>query len=137
MKAGYPFDKTHQLLSRSMDISARRHNLITGNIANMDTIGHKPRDIDFQKTLEKAMKKPPASDLSVTHPDHFDGTRDEQPLKMPGQIIDESDEYHLDSVDIDREMENLVENNIQYRTAAEMLLRKIGILQYSITEGGK
>lgn len=137
MNAGYPFDKTHQLLSRSMDISARRHNLITGNIANMDTIGYKPRDIDFQKTLEKVMEKPPKSDLSTTHPDHFDGTRGDRPLRMPGEIIDESDEYHLDSVDIDTEMSNLVENNIQYRTAAEMLLRKIGILQYTITEGGR
>ena len=137
MKARFPFDKTHEFLSRSMDISARRHNLITGNIANMDTIGYKPRDIDFQKTLEKVMKEPEPSYLTRTHPNHFTETQEPAALRMPGQIIDEADEYHLDSVDIDREMENLVENNIQYRTAAEMLLRKIGILQYTLSEGGK
>jgi flagellar basal-body rod protein FlgB len=137
MKAQFPFDKTHQFLSRSMDISARRHNLITGNIANMDTIGYKPRDIDFQKTLDTAMKDPEPSYLTLTHPDHFTEANESASLRMPGQIMDEADEYHLDSVDIDREMSNLVENNIQYRTAAEMLLRKIGILQYTLSEGGK
>ena len=137
MKAGYPFDKTHAILSRAMDITARRHNMITSNIANMDTIGYKPKDIDFKKTLEKAMADPPSPDMEVTHGAHFDGSGNLSPVSMPGQVIDASDEYHLDSVDIDTEMTHLVENNIQYRTAAEMLLRKITMLQYSITEGGR
>ena len=136
MNKVYPFDNTYKMLGKAMDVSARRHNLITGNIANMDTVNYKPKDIDFQKTLEKAMKKAPEPDLVATHPDHFDGTKPLH-LSMAGTTIDESDEYHLDSVDIDTEMTNLVENNIKYRTAAEMLLRKISILQHTITEGGR
>ncbi|MCP4670139.1 MAG: flagellar basal body rod protein FlgB, partial [Desulfobacula sp.] len=32
---------------------------------------------------------------------------------------------------------NLMENNIKYRATAEMLLRKMTILNYSIDEGGR
>ena len=52
----YPFDRTYALLGESLNIAARRHSLITGNIANMDTVGYQPKDLDFNKTLQKAMK---------------------------------------------------------------------------------
>lgn len=130
------FDRTWKFLGETLKISARRHNLISGNITNVDTIGYKPRDLDFQKTLEKAMAEQPAGGLSQTHPDHFGG---EKPLNisMEGETHDDSNPYHLDSVDIDKEMTTLMENNIKYRSATEMLLRKMGMLRYAISEGGR
>ncbi|MBW1995584.1 MAG: flagellar basal body rod protein FlgB, partial [Deltaproteobacteria bacterium] len=40
-------DKALKVLEKSLDISARRHRMITNNIVNMDTRGFKPRDLDF------------------------------------------------------------------------------------------
>lgn len=34
-------------------------------------------------------------------------------------------------------MESLVENNINYRTTAEMMMRKITLLKHAISEGGR
>ncbi len=45
------YGRTHQMISKSLDISAKRHNLISSNIANMDTIGYTPSDLDFRVPL--------------------------------------------------------------------------------------
>ncbi|MDY0219652.1 MAG: flagellar basal body rod protein FlgB [Desulfobacterium sp.] len=130
------FNRTYEVLSTSLDVSARRHNLITGNIANMDTIGYKPRDIDFNETLKRAMAAPPPERITRTHAGHF-AEPGPGPLAMNGANSQDVDIYHLDSVNIDTEMANLVENNIKYRTTTELLLRKMAILRHTIQEGGK
>lgn len=129
------FDKTTQLLSTALDVSARRHNLITGNIANMDTIGYKPSDLDFQSTLKRALKEPEPGTMGATHASHFTGSEPADP-DMRGSNSQDVDLYHLDSVNIDTEMTHLAENNVKYRTTTELLLRKMAILRHAITEGG-
>ena len=128
------FNKTFKVLSNSLDIAARRHNLITGNIANMDTIGYKPRDIDFKKTLEKIMNDKEPRTMAVTDPRHFPG-ESQVPFSMDGKVSLDVDLEHLDSVNIDTEMDHLVENNIKYSETTEMLLRKMSILRNAIQEG--
>jgi flagellar basal-body rod protein FlgB len=131
------FGHTAKVLAKALDISARRHNLISGNIANMDTIGYRPKDLDFNQTLKRAMDDPEPDYLDKTHHNHLTGAGEKEPLNMNGENTEDVDIYHLDSVNIDREMMNLTENNIQYRATTELLLRKMKILQYSIDEGGK
>lgn len=131
------FGHTYEMISRSLDVSAKRHNLIAGNIANMDTIGYHPRDLDFQKTLERAMGDKEPDYVNKTHPGHLSPLGEEGSFPMNGQDSEEVDIYHLDSVNIDREMVNLMENNIKYKSTTEMLLRRMTILNYSIDEGGK
>lgn len=129
------FDQTYRILGKSLDISSRRNSLISANIANMDTIGYKPKDIDFQKALKNAMEKK-TPEMSQTHRKHFSGISPNF-VNMWGETQYEPDEQHLDSVNIDTEMSNLAENNIKYRTTAEMLIRKISILKHAISEGGR
>lgn len=131
------YGRTAQMLAKSLDISAKRHNLIAGNIANMDTIGYKPTDLDFNQALKRAMGEREPDFLDKTHKKHFGIHGDEKSDPLRGENSEEVDIYHLDSVNIDREMMNLTENNIKYRTTTEMLLRKMKILHYSIDEGGK
>jgi flagellar basal-body rod protein FlgB len=131
------FGHTAKMISKALDVSARRHNLISGNIANMDTIGYKPSDLDFNRTLKRAMGEKEPDYLDKTDLHHLSGREEESSQNMDGEDSEAVDIYHLDSVNIDREMMNLTENNIKYRTTAELLLRKLKILQYSIDEGGK
>ena len=56
---------------------------------------------------------------------------------MNGENSEDVDIYHLDSVNIDTEMMNLMGNNIKYRTIVELKLRKSKIKNYAIDEGGK
>jgi len=130
----YPFDRTYEMLGKSLDISARRHSLITGNIANMDTVGYTPRDLDFQETLQKAIKQE-GGRLHRTHSGHMK-QRSEKEIYQGTTRASSGDPHNLDSVNIDTEMTNLISNNGKYKTSVEMLLRKISILRQAITEGG-
>ena len=130
------FGYTSKMIGKALDVSARRHELIAGNIANMDTIGYKPSDLDFNKTLKRAMGEKEPDFLDKTHPRHLPADAQER-FAMNGENSEEVDIYHLDSVNIDREMMNLVENNIKYRTTVELKLRKSKIMKYAIEEGGK
>ncbi len=131
------YGHTSQMIAKALDVSARRHNLIAGNIANMDTIGYAPKDLDFNRTLNRVMGKKEPDFLDKTHKDHLSPDSDRPFLGMDGEDVTDVDIYHLDTVNIDTEMMHLTENNIKYRTTTEMLLRKMKILQYSIDEGGK
>lgn len=124
------------MIARALDVSARRHNLITGNIANMDTIGFTPKDLDFQDTLMRAMAGPEPDYLEKTHPDHLSPVENNTD-PMNGGDSEDVDIFHLDSVNIDTEMMHLMENNAKYKTVVELKLRKSGITNYAIDEGGK
>lgn len=131
------YGQTLKMIGKALDVSSRRHNLIAGNIANMDTIGYKPKDLDFNRTLNRAMGEKEPDLMDKTHVKHLSPYDDENGFGMNGKNSEDVDIYHLDSVNIDTEMMNLTENNIKYRVTTEMLLRKMKILHYSIDEGGK
>jgi flagellar basal-body rod protein FlgB len=130
------FGHTSKMIGKALDVSAKRHNLIAGNIANMDTIGYNPKDLDFNRALKRAMGAKKSDPLDKTDHRHLSGNN-EATFAMQGEDSKDVDIYHLDSVNIDTQMMNLVENNIKYRATTEMLLRKMKILQYSIDEGGR
>ena len=131
------YGRTHQMIAKSLDLSAKRHNLISSNIANMDTIGYTPSDLDFQSALKRAMSGPEPDYLDKTHEKHLSTRTGTNPYTVKGEDSEDVDIYHLDSVNIDTEMMNLMENNVKYRSTTEMLLRKMTILNYAIDEGGK
>lgn len=116
-------------LEKAMDVSAERHRRITHNIANIDTIGYKTKDVDFRQALEQALKD--RSGIHRTHPRHF------APQPGPKALAVSDDTEGAAKVDIDREMTHLMENNIRYRTSIEMLLRKMHMLKNAITEAGR
>jgi len=131
------FGHTYEMIGKSMNISTRRHNLIAGNVANMDTIGYTPSDIDFQSALKRAMTEPEPDYLDKTDEKHMSGSIEGSAGQINGMDSEDVDIYHLDSVNIDTEMMNLMENNVKFRSTAEMLLRKMTILNYAIDEGGQ
>jgi flagellar basal-body rod protein FlgB len=130
------FGHTSQVIGKALNVSARRHNLIASNISNMDTIGYKPMDLDFNQTLKRAMGEKEPDYLDKTHSKHL-SPDDGEPFSMNGKDSEEVDIYHLDSVNIDTQMMNLMENNIKYKTIVELKLRKSTMTSYAIDEGGK
>lgn len=132
MPKTYLFDNTYKMLGTSMSVASKRHSMISSNIANMDTIGYKPRDLDFQKTLEAAMAT--EGRLTETHSRHY---AHGPSSPMEGEIRDSGDEINLDPVNIDTEMGNLLENNMKFRSSVEMMMRKMTILKHAIAEGGR
>lgn len=56
------FDYTN-ILDKAADASWMRENVITNNIANIDTPGYKRQDVDFEYVLQKALGKTKYSSL--------------------------------------------------------------------------
>lgn len=56
------FDYTN-ILDKAADASWMRENVITNNIANIDTPGYKRQDVDFESVLQKALGKTKYSNL--------------------------------------------------------------------------
>ena len=51
------------ILDKAADASWMRENVITNNIANIDTPGYKRQDVDFESVLQKALGKTKYSSL--------------------------------------------------------------------------
>ncbi|HIJ55070.1 MAG TPA: flagellar basal body rod protein FlgB [Deltaproteobacteria bacterium] len=125
-------DKTINLLEKSLDVSARRHRIITNNIANQDTMGYQPKALDFRKALEQELEKG-SGPVTRTHSKHL--KHQSKPSRSARNRA--AGQPGSGPFDIEKEMTNLMENNIKYRTSVEMLIRKMGILKNAIVEGGR
>jgi flagellar basal-body rod protein FlgB len=135
------FNATHDLLQLSMRLRSMRHELLAGNIANADTPGYRAKDIDFAAAL-RALVAPENAPVEFPKAPGIQliGAR---PLDFPqGGAIEpaihvQEAEAKLDgnSVDLDRQIANLVENSLSYETSLVLLGRKLAALRYAISEG--
>ncbi|HEX9844662.1 MAG TPA: flagellar basal body rod protein FlgB [bacterium] len=132
------FDQHMALLSRSLDFRSRRNNVLASNIANLETPGYKSKDLVFENALGAAMRANEPGPLNVTDPRHLDG-RNILPLSevKPEVIRTGNPVGNLDenSVDLEREMVKLGENQVVYQALAQMVSHKFGQLRLSIREG--
>ena len=131
------FSGTIPLLEKTLDLRSIRHNLIISNVANMDTPNYKAFDIVIKEELEKAMGAGKNIKLEKTGPGHLSG-RETCPGNVKSRAAgDQQFTIRCDgnSVDIDREMANLSENNLMYNALAQIISRKFEGLKNVIKEG--
>tara|TARA_R110002073_G_scaffold217716_5_gene377922 strand:+ start:758 stop:1162 length:405 start_codon:yes stop_codon:yes gene_type:complete len=99
-------------LEQSLTFSERRHELLAGNIANLDTPGYRSRDLDeseFQNALAESIQdsrrtRPTDSIGAVTRDDIYAGPRaaseqvvfhDGSDVSLEGQITEIAKNQHL------------------------------------------
>jgi flagellar basal-body rod protein FlgB len=129
------FERTWRGLEKALGIAHRRHSLIAENIGHLDTPRYKPREVDFQEALNDAMAGGARVSMTRTDTKHLGPV----PEGLAGaEVKEEEEEWNgFNWVNIDREMTKLVENDLIYRTASEILIRKIAFLKEIIREGGR
>jgi flagellar basal-body rod protein FlgB len=120
-------DKFRKLL----DLTAYRHKLISGNIANSTTPGYAAKDIDFQKEIGKALGKGPTLKMEMTSPLHIGNSGPEAKIKVIGHGPESEEE--LNGVDIDTEVTNMSVNQMRYSISARLLQRKMSFFRKVIT----
>jgi flagellar basal-body rod protein FlgB len=129
------FGKTFHALEKAISVAQQRNAYITGNISNIDTPGYKAKDIDFKNELASALETNQTVDLEKTDPRHIRMKSNGRQFIEPFEEQGEWNGYNW--VNIDKEMTKLTENNLMYRSAVEVLLRKISLLKEVIKEGGR
>lgn len=95
------------LLGLALDATWKRNQVISENIANVDTPGYKRKEVSFEQYLEKALKTNSEDESSGL-------TRVQSKIYTPNQQLS----YRKDgnNVDIDTEMVYLAENQVRYNT---------------------
>jgi flagellar basal-body rod protein FlgB len=138
MGIGHVFDSTIEVLQRSLDIRARKHEVIISNIANADTPKYKAFDLIVEDELAKVEPSGAKNNLKRTHPMHL-LTQLQNRLDVSPSKIQLSKEVSLrgdgNTVNMEKEMAELSENNIIYRTSADILSRKFQGLLKAIQVG--
>ena len=118
-------DPMVKLLDRFISVQSRRTQLISGNIANIDTPGFTAKDLDFQNCLNISTQE------AVQHWQPTNETIE------PTTILRANSAVGIDgnNVDMAQEMSELASTGIQYLFGTQMLQARFRILKMAIREG--
>ena len=112
------FGKNIEMLSNVLDFRSERHKVIASNIANIDTLDYKSKDIVFKEELKAIMDNGEGVKMTTTRENHL------SELSIPENNADYEVVDSGEKVDIDSEMAKLAENNLMYNLTVEFLSRK-------------
>ncbi|MFH5803829.1 flagellar basal body rod protein FlgB [Alienimonas sp. DA493] len=128
------------LLERQAVWGEVRHNVLAGNLANIDTPGYRPRDLDpvaFQEALRQSVAaRTPGAAASLAQAPH-------DPLAggVPDELLTAVDRPGGDLVfhdgaprSIEREALALTRNAMQRQAAIQLMGAQMAMLQAAITE---
>jgi flagellar basal-body rod protein FlgB len=122
------FDNTLQLLERSLDTRLERHNVLASNLANADTPGFLPRDVDFAAAMRAAAQEIGGGG------GEGQGPRAPAPT-LVGAAAGAAAGIDGNKVDADRTLVSLAENGLQYGASAKVAAKKLAILRYVASDG--
>ena len=126
------------LAHKSLDFRIKRHDLLASNIANKDTSGYQAEDLVFEAQLKKALYADEPGPLRRTDLRHFDGNQTSPLYEVEAQRILSSSpfpDFDGNTVDLDREMAKIAENQLMYNATMRMLSHKFRGLKTAISEG--
>lgn len=113
------FDSTSQSLEASLDLRLKRQELLSSNMANIDTPNFKPNDLAFEGFLTEAQGDGPTGANASEIAQSTEGT----------QSLDGN------GVDLDTEVGKMAENTMRYDTALELMRRKLAVMRYAAGMG--
>lgn len=113
-------------LERALDLRTRQHALTTSNIANADTPGYRARHLDYRASFDAVL----------------DALGDGDSVDMASlATIEEAepDPDRLDGNSVRREVEmlQLGYTQTQYDATVEALNRRLAMLEYAASDGGR
>jgi flagellar basal-body rod protein FlgB len=120
-----------RLLERSLDVIAKRHQILLGNVANEETPGYKAKDLNFMETLTAAAGRGAGplvvnSPAAVPNPRHIPlpGTASGGPPPTVVEFPSTSGGLDGNTVSIEKTMAALNENSTLYAAASQILSKK-------------
>ncbi len=130
------FDPTIRALNQNLNLRQENQNVISGNIANADTPGYKAKTSNFEQAMRDALDLTENVKLETSDQEHV-GSKG--PEAVQADVYDDPNGIEsLDGNTVDRagEMAKMKENQVLYNASIEALRKKIGMLEYGISEGG-
>jgi len=118
---------TVDTLQAALTYHRERHAVLAGNVANLDTPGYRPVD------LERRNAGDPAA-LAMTQDGHVAGpaTSDFVTSFDDGGALQGTDG---NAVSLERELSKIDANRARYATSAELVSRRLALLRYAAGDG--
>lgn len=129
------FDSSFAGLRRILDLRMQQHGLVTSNLANADTPDYLARRVDFRSALDQILSADGEGALRRTDGRHFANA---EGTSTPTETV-EAPAWSEDgnSVNPEQEMYLLMENNLLFNSTVEAMTRKLALLEYAASDGGK
>lgn len=106
------------LLAQLLDASSLRHRVIAQNVANVNTPGYQRQVVTFETDLAKALATPQAETPA---------------LKPRVETAEGPARGDGNTVDIDREMNDLSRNALVYQAAAQIIASRVAAMRSAIS----
>jgi flagellar basal-body rod protein FlgB len=135
MNIDFFHDQTLDAMGTYLSRLTRRQQVVTSNLANIDTPGYKTKDISFYATMQELLSDGPAG-LRTSRSEHI-----QMPISASPQAqvfeVQEGMPSRADhnNVDLDKEMLKLNETAFGYSMITQLIREKFRLLASSINEG--
>lgn len=118
---------TVDTLQAALTFHRERHTVLAGNVANLDTPGYRPVDLNRQIAGD-------AQSLAATSAGHISsaGTADIVTSFDDGGAMQGADG---NAVSLERELAKIDANRARYATSAELVTRRLAMLRYAAGDG--
>ena len=121
-----------KVLGRVLDVSSRRASIVAANVANVDTPGYKAKSFDFDAALAASLERQIGMAPARTHPRHLAMS------PTSTQVVEREDDSASErndgnTVDIEREMADLLEAELMFAASSRLIAKKIEMLRASIS----
>jgi flagellar basal-body rod protein FlgB len=133
MSEGILSDTIVPLMKQGLDVSQKRQNILSSNVANIETPNYTPKDVDFDEALKGRVEKVVNMDGTTTR--HFEPKADPEPVdtfrrpdKAPGP--------DGNSVDLDTQMARVAQNSMLYSGTTKVISKKLATLKYVVNNAG-
>ena len=121
-------NRLYPAIEDRMDWTARRQQVLSNNIANIDTPGFHAKDVSFSDQLQMLQ-------VSTPGPKHI------APIGMDSRMqqyeVAGNADLKDNSVDLDHQMSELTKNGLQYVAMIQFVSQKLKTLRSAVNEGGK
>jgi flagellar basal-body rod protein FlgB len=130
MSSGLISDSTLNLAQKAIEGLNLRRDVISQNIANVDTPGYQAQQVNFETALQSAIKAGSALPLTTTNDRHVLGIKSETGnLYEIGLRKGGSTRADGNNVNIDQELEQMTETGISYQALTTAITKKLSLLK--------
>jgi len=121
-------DSSLNIASKAMDGLSLRRNVISQNVANVDTPGYHALELNFESELKRSMSSSPKLSMKLTSPKHQlpkDQASGPYMAKLRSGGTERADG---NNVDIDQELVEMTETGIRYSALTTAVTKKLSHL---------
>lgn len=122
----------------ALSLLNKRQNILASNVANADTPGYLARDIDFTSQLRQAISRNDSAQplaLTLTSGQHIAGRAPASDEALLLYRIPDQPSADGNTVDMDRERANFLDNSMKYQSGLTILSAQIKNMMSAINQG--